>query len=88
MNIKNVIKRSICAVAAFAMIICTASCVSGGNGSRIPNDISGTDGGSVTEKPKEENDLSAVSDALNRGSVGRGADWHSCFVWMGLSIAG
>ena len=69
MNIKNVIKRSICAVAAFAMIICTASCVSGGNGSGIPNDISGTDGGSVTEKPKEENDLSAVSDALKNAAI-------------------
>ena len=30
----------------------------------------------------------AVFDALNRGNGGREADWHSCFVWMDLSIVG
>lgn len=69
MNIKTVIKRFICLLAALVMLLCAVSCGQDGNDTPAPTGTSETPGTDGEDKPEGENDLSAVKKALENAAI-------------------
>lgn len=70
MKIKTVIKGLVCLPTVFAMLLCTVSCGPIQDDEGAPTGTSESESGVDEERPKNDNDFSAVKEALKNAAIG------------------